>query len=87
MGFNSNMVQLKAKQFNDCSGIITFQFQYGTIKSQCRRRMAVFLLTFQFQYGTIKSTICISRKSPKSSSFNSNMVQLKVRSLKIYTCR
>ncbi len=58
-----------------------FQFQYGTIKRERFFDRRNFFDVFQFQYGTIKRIIAI-QEVETTASFNSNMVRLKVQSVK-----
>ncbi len=55
IGFNSNMVRLKAALQSYYPNVFGFQFQYGTIKRTYHRIAHKQHIVFQFQYGTIKS--------------------------------
>ena len=57
--------------------VLQFQFQYGTIKSECERIVSPIRGAFQFQYGTIKRSHTFQEKAADAASFNSNMVQLR----------
>jgi len=52
--FNSNMVRLKAAEYNDKIRELRFQFQYGSIKSVGKPNCTNYSTEFQFQYGSIK---------------------------------
>jgi len=75
--FNSNMVRLKVllsiiiNQY-----ILTFQFQYGSIKSARLLFDCCLFVVFQFQYGSIKSS-AVRKCRVRNPRFNSNMVRLK----------
>jgi len=62
--------------------LISFQFQYGSIKRPYAVLAQTLGLQFQFQYGSIKSLRKVTLKEA-DANFNSNMVRLKAKKKKV----